>query len=172
MVPYRVRSYKRPSCRARHDNAPLLLGETPSHPEEAAAGFAEAGYPLDRGRALLVAGEALRRLGKHRRAAEKLEAAREIFAQLGAPLWLARADNELSRARPRPRRDSELTAAETRVAALVAAGHTNPEVAAQLFTTSGTVEVHLTRIYRKLGLRSRTELARLVADGTLKLPEG
>ena len=58
-----------------------------------------------------------------------------------------------SAARPRPRRDSELTAAETRVAALVAAGHTNPEVAAQLFTTSGTVEVHLTRIYRKLGLR-------------------
>ena len=123
-------------CRAllllarRDSEAALAAGE------EAAAGFEDAGFPLDRGRALLVAGGALRRLGKRRRAAEKLEAAREIFAQLGAPLWLARADNELGRARPRPRRDSELTAAETRVAALVAAGHANPEVAAQLFTTA------------------------------------
>jgi DNA-binding NarL/FixJ family response regulator len=57
------------------------------------------------------------------------------------------------------------------VAALVAAGRTNREVAAQLFTTIGTVEVHLTRIYRKLGLRSRTELARQVADGTLDVAD-
>ena len=57
------------------------------------------------------------------------------------------------------------------MAALVAAGRTNREVSAQLFTTVGTVEVHLTRIYRKLGLRSRTELARRVADGTLDLED-
>jgi DNA-binding NarL/FixJ family response regulator len=57
------------------------------------------------------------------------------------------------------------------VAALVAAGRTNREVAAELFTTVGTVEVHLTRIYRKLGLRSRTELARQVAEGTLDISE-
>jgi DNA-binding CsgD family transcriptional regulator len=57
------------------------------------------------------------------------------------------------------------------VAALVAAGRTNREVAAQLFMTIGTVEVHLTRIYRKLGLRSRTELARQVADGTLDVAD-
>jgi DNA-binding NarL/FixJ family response regulator len=55
------------------------------------------------------------------------------------------------------------------VAALVAAGGTNREVAAELFTTVGTVEVHLTRIYRKLGLHSRTELAGRVAEGTLDL---
>jgi DNA-binding NarL/FixJ family response regulator len=62
-----------------------------------------------------------------------------------------------------------LTFAERRVAALVAQGLTNREVAAQLFTTVATVEAHLTRIYRKLGMRSRTQLTRAVADGTLDL---
>jgi DNA-binding NarL/FixJ family response regulator len=75
----------------------------------------------------------------------------------------------LRRANPRPRRDRELTTAERRVASLVAAGRTNREAAAQLFTTVATVEAHLTRIYRKVGLRSRTELARRVADGTLAI---
>lgn len=139
--------------------------------EEAAAGFEAAGFPLDRGRALLVAGEALRRLGERRRAAQKLDAAKAIFSELGAPLWLARTEKELRRARPRPRRDRDLTNAERRVAALVAAGRTNREVAAQLFTTVGTVEVHLTRIYRKVNVRSRTELTRLVAEGTVDLAD-
>ena len=139
--------------------------------EKAAWGFEAAGFPLDRGRALLVAGEALRRLGERRRAAEKLDAASAIFAELGAALWAERAAKELSRARPRPRRDRELTSAERQVAALVAAGKKNREVASQLFTTVATVEAHLTRIYRKLGVRSRTELARQVADGTLSLNE-
>jgi DNA-binding CsgD family transcriptional regulator len=139
--------------------------------EEAAAVSEVVGLPLERGRALLIAGDALRRLGERRRAAEKLDAAKQIFAELGAPLWLARAEKELRRARPRPRRDRELTSAERGVAALVAAGRTNREVAAELFTTVGTVEVHLTRIYRKLGLRSRTELARKVAEGTLDIAE-
>ena len=57
------------------------------------------------------------------------------------------------------------------MAALVVEGRTNREVAAQLFTTVATVEAHLTRIYRKLGLRSRTQLARAVADGTLQLED-
>ena len=137
--------------------------------EEAALAAEAIGFPLDRGRALLTAGEALRRLGQRRRAAQKLQAAKDIFVELGAPLWQARAETELHRASPRPRRDRELTSAERRVAALVASGRTNREVAAQLFTTVGTVEVHLTRIYRKLDVRSRTELARLVADGSLDL---
>ena len=139
--------------------------------EEAAHAFEVAGFPLDRGRALLVAGEALRREGTRRRAAEKLEAATAIFAGLGARLWAQRAEKELRRARPRPRRDHELTNAERQVAALVAAGKANREVAAQLFTTVATVEAHLTRIYRKLSVRSRTELARRVADGTVSLAD-
>jgi DNA-binding CsgD family transcriptional regulator len=139
--------------------------------EEAVAVAEVLGFPLDRGRALLAAGDALRRLGRRRRAADKLDAAKQVFAELGAPLWVARAEKELRRARPRPRRERELTSAERGVAALVAAGRTNREVAAELFTTVGTVEVHLTRIYRKLGLRSRTELARQVADGTLDIAD-
>jgi DNA-binding CsgD family transcriptional regulator len=139
--------------------------------EEAVAASEVVGFPLERGRALLAAGEALRRLGQRRRAAEKLDAAKQVFVELGAPLWVARAEKELRRARPRPRRDRELTSAERGVAALVAAGRTNREVAAELFVTVGTVEVHLTRIYRKLGLRSRTELARQVAEGTLDIAD-
>jgi DNA-binding CsgD family transcriptional regulator len=139
--------------------------------EEAAAASEVVGLPLERGRALLVAGDALRRVGERGRAAEKLDAAKLVFAELGAPLWVTRAEKELRRARPRPRRDRELTSAERRVAALVAAGRTNREVAAELFTAVGTVEVHLTRVYRKLGLRSRTELARQVAEGTLDIAD-
>jgi DNA-binding NarL/FixJ family response regulator len=154
----------------------LLARESPetahAAAEKAAAGFERRGFPLHSARSLLVAGEALRRAGARRRAGEKLDRAREIFLDLGAARWAERCDAELRRARPRPRRDRELTHAERRVAALVAQGKKNREVAAQLFTTVSTVEAHLTRIYRKLGIRSRTELARLVADGALSLDEG
>jgi DNA-binding CsgD family transcriptional regulator len=139
--------------------------------EESAGEFEKAGFPLDRARALLVAGDALRRLGERRRAAEKLETAKAVFVELGAQLWVERAEQELRRARPRPRHDRELTSAERRVAALVAAGRTNREAAAQLFTTVATVEAHLTRIYRKVGVRSRTELARRVAEGTVAIAD-
>jgi DNA-binding CsgD family transcriptional regulator len=172
----RVREHRWAIAAVSRCRALLLLARGQSdaalmHAEDAASGFEAAGFPLDRGRAHLVAGESLRRLGERRRAAEKLEAARQIFAELGAPLWVARAEKELRRASPRPRRNRELTSAERRVAALVAAGRTNREVAAQLFTTVGTVEVHLTRIYRKLAVRSRTELALRVAEGTLDLAD-
>jgi DNA-binding NarL/FixJ family response regulator len=124
--------------------------------------------PLDRARSLLVSGNAWRRAGQRRAAAEALTEAAGIFARLRAPLWLEQAERELRRASPRPSRDrDELTAAERRVAALVAAGRKNKEIAAELYTTVGTVEAHLTRIYRKLGIRSRAELVRRVADGAL-----
>jgi DNA-binding NarL/FixJ family response regulator/tetratricopeptide (TPR) repeat protein len=170
----RARKHRWATLAAKRCRALLLLARGESRAaltaaEAAASGFEAAGFPLDRGRALLVAGDALRRLGERRRAAEKLETAKTVFSELGAALWLRRAENELRRANPRPRRDRELTTAERRVAALVAGGRTNREVAAQLFTTVNTVETHLTRIYRKLGVRSRTELAREVADGTLEL---
>ena len=137
--------------------------------EQAAAAFEEHGFPLDRARALIAAGAARRRAGQRRRAADSLSAAIDILEELGAVLWLDRARDELRRASPRPRRDRELTSAEQQVAALVAQGHTNREVAAQLFTTVSTVEAHLTRIYRKLGIRSRAQLTRAVADGTVDL---
>jgi DNA-binding CsgD family transcriptional regulator len=158
-------------CEAELLLARSSLEEAVAAAEEATAGFERRGFPLHCARSLLVAGEALRRAGERRRAGEKLDRAREIFLDLGASRWVDRCDIELRRARPRPRRDRELTHAERRVAALVAEGKKNREVAAQLFTTVSTVEAHLTRIYRKLGVRSRTELARLVADGRLSLED-
>jgi len=140
--------------------------------DRAAAASGAAGFPLDRARALLVAGEARRRAGERRLAAERIAAAATVFGELGAPLWLERAEREVRRASPRPVRErGALTAAETRVAALVASGRTNKETAAELFTTVATVEAHLTRVYRKLGIRSRTELASRVSDGRLSLGE-
>ncbi len=96
--------------------------------------------------------------------------ARTVAEQLTAHGALAaHARDELQRARPRRRHDDSLTAAETRVASLAAKGLTNREIAAQQFTTTATVEAHLTRIYAKLRIRSRTDLARLVSDGSLRL---
>jgi DNA-binding NarL/FixJ family response regulator len=156
-------------CRALVLLAHERADEAAAAAEEAASAFAEIGFPLDHARSLLAAGAAKRRAGQRRQAADSLASAIEILERLGAPLWIARAQDELRRAAPRPRSDRELTAAERRVATLVAQGMTNREVASQLFTTVATVEAHLTRIYRKLGIRSRTQLARAVADGSLEL---
>jgi DNA-binding NarL/FixJ family response regulator len=79
-------------------------------------------------------------------------------------LWEQRALEELARVSTLRGAD-ELTRVERRVAALVAGGRKNREVAQELFLTVATVEAHLTRIYRKLGIRSRSELARAL-DGS------
>jgi DNA-binding CsgD family transcriptional regulator len=132
--------------------------------------FDEIGAPWELGQALLAEGAALRRLGRRRDAAAAIERAVTIFGLLGAEPARRRATRELSRARPRPRRDDAPTDAERRVAMLVAQGLTNKEVAGRLFTTVATVEAHLTRLYGKLGIRSRTQLTRLVAEGHLDPP--
>ena len=132
-------------------------------------GFRRAAAPYEAARTLLVAGAALRRAGRRSAAAEMLTAASDTFLSLGALRWKGRADQELRRARPRARTDHALTTSEQRVASLVVVGRTNREVAAQLHTSVGTVEAHLTRIYRKIGVRSRTELAGAVTDGRVRL---
>jgi DNA-binding CsgD family transcriptional regulator len=132
--------------------------------ERARRSFEELNAPWELGQALLVEGSALRRLGRRRDAAAALDRAVAIFERLGAVPSRTQALQELRRARPRRHSDTTLTAAENRVAELVAAGSTNKEVAARLFTTVATVEAHLTRIYAKVGVRSRTELARRMAD--------
>jgi len=116
--------------------------------------------PFELARTLLVQGTVHRR-GKRKRAArEALQRALEIFEELGAPLWAGKARAELRRIGLRPPAPSGLTPSEERVAELVAAGHTNREVAGALFISVKTVDSNLSRIYRKLGVRSRTELAR------------
>jgi DNA-binding CsgD family transcriptional regulator len=115
--------------------------------------------PFGRARALLALG-VVRRRGRQKRAArEAIGAALEGLESVGASGWVAKARGELGRIAGR-RRQEGLTAAERRVAALVAEGRTNREVAAALFLGERTVASHLTHIYAKLGVRSRTELAR------------
>jgi DNA-binding CsgD family transcriptional regulator len=77
---------------------------------------------------------------------------------MGARLWAGRARAELGRIGGRARSDG-LTPTEQRVADLVAEGRSNKEVADALFVSVRTVEANLTRVYAKLGIRSRTELA-------------
>lgn len=130
--------------------------------------FGQLGYRLDAARATLAHGRALIRCGRRSAAADVLADARRRFAEIGATLWEARAAEELERASP-GRAGGELTATERRVAALVAEGRKNREIAQALFMSVATVEAHLTRIYRKLDLRSRSELARLVVDGSVEV---
>jgi DNA-binding CsgD family transcriptional regulator len=127
--------------------------------EDAVARHEAVGDPFGRARALLALG-ALRRRGRQKRAArEAIEAALEAFEAIGAAGWAGRARSELGRIGGRIR-EPGLTAAERRVAALVAEGRTNREVAAALFLGERTVETHLSHVYAKLGVRSRAELAR------------
>jgi DNA-binding CsgD family transcriptional regulator len=120
-------------------------------------------WPFQVARALLALGEARRRARQKRAARESLERALEIFEGLGAPLWAEKARAELSQIGGRPSRPGALTAMEQRVADLVAAGHSNAEVAHELFLSPKTVEWNLSKIYKKLHVRSRTELAAKLA---------
>jgi DNA-binding CsgD family transcriptional regulator len=115
--------------------------------------------PFDTARSLLVLGQVQRRRKQKRSARTSLERARDTFSTLGAPLWTQRVDDELARIGGRPPRPFELTTTERRVAELICEGRTNREVADALFMSPSTVHAHLKRIYPKLGVRSRTELA-------------
>ena len=118
-----------------------------------------AGDPFGRARALLALGVTRRRAREKRQAREAIELALAGFEELGADGWAERARRELGAIGGRTRSDG-LTPAERRVADLVAEGRTNAEVAATLFLAERTVASHLTHVYAKLGVRSRTELAR------------
>ncbi len=127
--------------------------------EQAVVRHDEVGDAFGRARAQLAFGIVLRRARKKRPAREAIDAALGGFEELGAATWMERARAELGRIGGRTQEEG-LTAAERRVAVLVAAGRTNREVAAELFLGERTVAGHLTRVYAKLGVRSRTELAR------------
>ncbi len=115
---------------------------------------------LAHARALLALGVVRRRARQKRAARGAITEAVAIFDECGAEGWAEKARAELGRIGGR-RREEGLTPAEKRVAALVAEGRTNREVATALFLSEGTVETHLSHIYTKLGVRSRTELARV-----------
>jgi DNA-binding CsgD family transcriptional regulator len=127
--------------------------------EEGVAAHEAVGDDFGRGRALLALGVVRRRARQKRPARDAIEAAVAAFEEMGAFGWAARARDELGRIGGRTRIEG-LTPAERRVADLVAAGRTNAEVAAALFLAERTVASHLTHVYAKLGVRSRTELSR------------
>jgi DNA-binding CsgD family transcriptional regulator len=133
--------------------------------EQALSWHERAEIPLDHGRTLLALGAAQRRAKRRRDARVTLEKALALFERIGAALWAERARSELRRISGRAPGTGALTPAEERVAALVAEGKTNREVAAALFLSDRTVEGHLSRIFGKLGVRHRTELARALASG-------
>lgn len=97
---------------------------------------------------------------RKRAAREALDEAVKVFSALGAARWVERAQAELARIGGRPSTGSGLTPTELKVAELVAQGLRNQEVASALFVTTKTVEFHLRNVFRKLGVRSRAELAR------------
>jgi DNA-binding CsgD family transcriptional regulator len=121
--------------------------------------------PFELGRTLLVSGAVQRRAKRKREARDTLTQALEIFEGLGAAEWAERTRAELARIGGRAASSVDLTPTEARVAERVAAGSTNREVADALFVSVHTVEANLKRIYRKLGIRSRTELASKFPSG-------
>jgi DNA-binding NarL/FixJ family response regulator len=146
-------------------------------PAQAEAWFAtarsahqEQPMPFEQARTLLCEGEALRRARRPAAARGPLQHALTIFNGLGARPWAARAVTELDAtgARAGVRNDTSasgldsLSPQELQVARAVGRGLNNVEAAAALFVSRKTVEAHLTRAYRKLGVRSRTELVRLL----------
>ena len=121
--------------------------------------------PFERARTELCFGERLRRARRRRESREWLHSALDVFDRLGAAPWAEHARRELAASGERARRRTpdtadDLTPKELQVAMIVAEGATNREAAAALFVTPKTVETHLNSIYRKLGVRSRVELAR------------
>ncbi len=163
-------------CRAR--------GILATDPDEAQRLFAESLAALDKvgpiafeqARTLLCSGEAMRRNRRPVAARKPLHEALILFESLGARPWAARARAELAASGVKDYRATtgsaghnglqELSPQELQVARIAGRGQNNAEVAAALFVSRKTVEAHLTRVYRKLGIRSRTELARiLLANG-------
>ena len=141
------------SAQGEHDTAARSL-------RLAFAAHERLGMPLELARTHLVAGEIARRARRKATARDHMETARVMFDQLGAGPWAQRAEADLARLGTMRASGSSLTSAERQVAGLVASGRTNREVAADLYMGLRTVEAHLSSVYRKLGVRSRSELAR------------
>jgi DNA-binding CsgD family transcriptional regulator len=133
--------------------------------ESALAEHERSRLPFDRARTLLAFGGAKRRAKQKAPARQMLELALVEFEEVGAELYAERTRGELKRISGRSPSGGVLTPTEQRIAQLVAEGRSNKEVAAAMFVTAKTVETNLSRIYAKLGIHSRTELARRIAEG-------
>jgi DNA-binding CsgD family transcriptional regulator len=119
--------------------------------------------PFELGRTYLAKGQILRRQRQKRSAREALRSARTLFDRLQMPLWVERASVEIGRVGLRTSNPATLTKSEQTVATLAAAGLTNREIAARAFLSPRSVEDVLSRVYAKLGIRSRAQLGAWVA---------
>jgi DNA-binding CsgD family transcriptional regulator len=116
--------------------------------------------PFERARTLLVKGQVHHRRKEKKLSDATLREALRLFDELGSPLWAERARAALARVGVRRREPEALSETERRVAELAAEGLSNQEIARHAFLSVKTVEANLTRVYRKLGIRSRAALAR------------
>ncbi len=150
-------------ARALRTLGSIERGEGLDHLRQAVDVVAGSPARLEQAKALAAWGAGLRRTGLPTDARRPLRQALELADALGALPLAAHVRSELHAAGGRPRRTAlggvaALTASERRVAALAAGGKTNREIAQGLFVTPKTVELHLSNVYRKLGIRSRREL--------------
>ncbi|MFG2045014.1 AAA family ATPase [Dactylosporangium sp. NPDC048998] len=152
--------------------ADALAGATEKAEEryrEAIERLAASRIGLQLARARLLYGEWLRRENRRRDARIQLRTAHEAFTTMGAEGFAARAGRELVAAGETVRKRTlgvwdDLTSQEAQSARLAAAGHTNPEIGAVLFLSPRTVEWHLSKVFTKLGISSRRELAGALRD--------
>jgi DNA-binding CsgD family transcriptional regulator len=157
-------------ARVAHCRALLADDDTAERQfQQALAHHRQAQRPFERARTELVYGEFLRRARRRVDARAHLHTALQVFEQLGAAPWAERARLELrASGQTARRRDPSTTVAltpqELQVARFVAEGLPTREVAAQLFLSPRTVDFHLRNVFAKLGIRSRTELARIPLD--------
>ena len=139
-----------------HDGALEALAES-------LRAFERLPVPFERGRTLLALGALQRRVKQRGAAQASLGAALAGFEQLGARLWAEQARVQLAQLGGRRPQGARLTPTETQIASLVAQGRTNQQVAAALFVSPRTVEWNLSKVYKKLHVRSRAELAAKLA---------
>ncbi|HWM17486.1 MAG TPA: AAA family ATPase [Microbacterium sp.] len=153
----------------------LVVDDTAAEPlyREAIDRLSRTRVRMELARAHLLAGEWLRRIGRRRDARDDLRAAFEMFSDFGAVALAERARRELLATGETVRKrahtdDPQLTPQESQIAALAAKGKTNPAIGAELFISARTVEWHLRKVYGKLGIATRKELA----DVLRRLPHG
>ena len=123
--------------------------------------------PFDRARTLLLSGQLQRKQRLKQAAAHSFGEALGEFERMGASLWADRARAELDRTKVAAQQTTTLTSTEQKIAELATSGMTNRDIAANLFVSLKTVEANLTQIYRKLGIRSRAQLAVKFKSGRL-----
>jgi DNA-binding CsgD family transcriptional regulator len=158
---------------ARCEALLALAGDRYDQPAAARMGSAASSYEalglhFDAARTLLSLGRAARRFKQWGLARGSLERAAATFEAIGSPVWAEQAHSELARVGARrPRPAGELTATELRTAQLAATGLSNKEIARQLVVTVHTVELHLSRSYAKLGIRSRGQLAQRLGSAAV-----